>query len=221
MKDLDFLEDLRKFYYIPFATALVAILAIDSWSFYLDVRWILCAGFVSTLLLLAVDADSLWWAPILGFFGIIQFNPVDLTSHPKGTWIIIDLVAAFYFFMVSRTIENSIIWIKEDLKREAALPKDYKEKEAKRKKQWADELDAQDKKILKDRARQNISELRIKKAKESYTLNPYVNRVKFTREELNEIQRKQSSGDMQSIVIVALIIAAIAYGWHIFKVYNP
>jgi hypothetical protein len=216
MRDVVFLAKLKNVYYIPIIIALVAILPIDSFSFYMFVRWALTISFVSTLFLLFIAADELWWAPIVGIIGVIDFNPINITTNTKTWWIVIDLLTAAYFFGITKSLENTIESIRHDKKIEASLPKDYHEKEAERIKKHKASLEEKDRKVLEFRIKNKITEEKIEQWKKDMPLYPHLS-DNLTRAERDAVFKKQRRDETLMMLGFALFIAVIAVAWHIYK----
>lgn len=76
------------------AIALIGVLPIDNYNFYIFLRWVLFSCFVASLFSMIRFIDHRFEILFLAPIGAILFNPFSIIAHEKSEWVIYDIIAA-------------------------------------------------------------------------------------------------------------------------------
>lgn len=82
------------FMYFAAAIAIIGILPIDSFDFYMFLRCVLFAGFVVAFFSMFRYIDHRMEIFIVAPIGALLFNPFDIFELDKSTWIFFDIAVA-------------------------------------------------------------------------------------------------------------------------------
>lgn len=84
----------RNLFYIAAIAAFVAIFPIETYGYYIFLRYLLFAAFIVVLVKADATLGDTGFLMLVSIFGAILFNPFMIIEHDKSTWVIFDLIAA-------------------------------------------------------------------------------------------------------------------------------
>lgn len=103
----------RTLFYSAAVVAFIAIFPIETYGFYIFLRYLLFTAFIAVFIKLD-DLNDKGVLLLAALFGAVLFNPFMIIEHEKSTWVIFDLIAAGIFAYCGVKMDENII---EDEKR--------------------------------------------------------------------------------------------------------